>query len=98
MMENKNKITKIGSFIDAYLKLNGLDQKYQEKEIQHIWPEVVGPMFQKYTTRLQFERGVVFVSMSSAMARNEPLMAKTKLIKALNDKMGKKIIQDVIIR
>lgn len=97
-MDNKKGFTKIGSLLEVYLKMNGLEGKYQEKEIQQIWPEIVGPMFAKYTTRILFERGVVMISMSSALARNELLMAKSKLIKALNDRMGKKIIRDVIVR
>ncbi len=94
----KHNTEKIGSILEYYLKVNGLDKKFEEREVKNIWPEVVGPLFARYTTRIEFERGVVFVSMSSAMARNELLMAKSKLVSSYNEKLGKKIVQDVIIR
>lgn len=94
----KHNTEKIGSILEYYLKVNGLDKKFEEREVKNIWPEVVGPLFARYTTRIEFERGVVFVSMSSAMARNELLMAKSKLVTSYNEKLGKKIVQDVIIR
>ncbi len=94
----KNNTEKISSLLDYYLKVNGLDKKFEQREVIKMWPEVVGMLFARYTSKVDFMNGVIFVSMTSAMARNELLMAKSKIISTYNERMDKKVVTDLIIR
>jgi hypothetical protein len=47
---------------------------------------------------LEIVDGKLFVTFSSAVVKNEMLMVKEGLLKALNDRMGREVIKELIIR
>ena len=80
------------------LRQMGLEQKFQEHEICQIWPEVVGQMIASRTKSVQVVDGKLFVAFTSAVVKNEILMVKEGLIKALNDRVGMDIVKEIIIK
>ena len=96
MKEGKTK--KIDELVDQVLKGLGIYNQYKEQEIFVVWPEVVGKMIADRTQKLEMVNGKLFVSFASAVVRNEILMVKEGLIKALNERMGQEIVKEIIIR
>lgn len=94
----KDDFKKVNSFLKGYLRANGLEEAFLEREINKKWPEMVGPLFARYTKSIHCRRGIVYIAMTSAMARNELLMKKSTLVNALNKRLGEKSIKDVVIR
>ena len=88
MKEGKTK--QIDELVDQVLRNMGLEQKFKEHEVCMIWPEVVGQMIASRTKS-------VFVSFTSAVVRNEIMMVKEGLIRALNEKVGKEVVKEMII-
>ena len=62
-----------------------------------IWPEVVGQMIASRTKSVRVMDGKLFVSFTSAVVRNEIMMVKEGLIRALNEKVGKEVVKEMII-
>lgn len=87
----------IDKLVELVLKQMGLDQKFKEREICEVWPEVVGQMIASRTRKLSVDNGKLFVTFTSAVVKNEIMMVKEGLIKALNEKVGSVIISDIII-
>lgn len=96
MKEGKTK--KIDELVDQVLRQMGLEQKFKEHEVCQIWPEVVGQMISSRTKSVNVIDGKLFVTFTSAVVRNEILMVKEGLIKALNDRVGKEVIKEIIIK
>lgn len=96
MKEGKTK--KIDELVDQVLQQMGVLQKFKEHEVCQIWPEVVGQMISSRTKNLEVVDGKLFVSFTSAVVRNEILMVKEGLIKALNDRVGKEVVREIVIR
>ncbi len=96
MKEGKTKT--IDELVEQVLRNMGLEQKYKEYEVSQIWPEVVGQMIALRTKSIKVVDGILFVSFDSAVVRNEILMVKEGLVRALNDRVGKKVIKDIVIR
>lgn len=94
----EGKTRRIDELVDQVLKQMGVFQKFKEHEVCQIWPEVVGQMIASRTKKLEVVDGRLFVSFTSAVVRNEILMVKEGLIKALNDKVGKEVIREMVIR
>lgn len=94
----KDDFKKVNSFLKAYLRSNGLEESFIERDLIKLWPKLVGPLFARYTKSLHYRRGVVYISMTSAMARNELQMKKTTLIDTLNEGLGEKSIKDIMLR
>lgn len=97
-MIRDNKTQKIDELVEAVLKQMGLYQKFKEREVCNVWPEVVGQMIASRTKSVSISEGRLFVAFTSAVVRNEILMVKDGLIKALNDKLGEQIIKDIVIK
>ena len=46
---------------------------------------------------LRISEGKVFVSFTSSVVKNEILMVKEGLIKALNDRVGDHVVKDIVV-
>ena len=95
MKEGKTK--QIDELVDQVLRNMGLEQKFKEHEVCMIWPEVVGQMIASRTKSLRISEGKVFVSFTSSVVKNEILMVKEGLIKALNDRVGDHVVKDIVV-
>lgn len=94
----KDDFKKVNSFLKGYLRANGLEETFLERDLTKAWPELVGPLFARYTRSIHFRRGIIYIAMTSAMARNELLMKKSTLISSLNKRLGQKSVKDIVIR
>lgn len=94
----KDDFRKVDSLLRSYLRAHGLEEKFVEHSLADVWPKVVGPMFGRYTKTVRFKSGIIYIEMTSAMARNELLMKKTKLLAAINEHLGEKSAKDIVIR
>ncbi|KIO46753.1 DUF721 domain-containing protein [Sanguibacteroides justesenii] len=80
-----------------YLKQMGLTQRFKEREVCQLWPEVVGGMIASKTKNLRMVDGKLFVSFSSSVVKNEILLVKEGLLKALNDRVGEGVVKELIV-
>ena len=96
MKEGKSR--KLDELVDQVLRLMGLEVQFKEHEVCEVWPEVVGQMIASRTKSLNVVDGKLFVTFTSAVVKNEMMMVKEGLTKALNDKVGKEVVKEIIIR
>ena len=96
MKEGKTK--KIDELVEQVLRNMGLEQKFKEYEISQVWPDVVGQMIASRTKSVKVVNGILFVVFDSAVVKNEISMVKEGLVRALNERVGKKVIRDIVIR
>jgi predicted nucleic acid-binding Zn ribbon protein len=81
-----------------YLNTFGLGKKLKEIRLIECWPEVVGLSVAKRTKNLFIKNRVLFVYLSSSEARAVLLRIRESLPRALNEKAGDTIIDEVVIR
>lgn len=93
----QGKTQSMDELVELYLRQMGLTQRMKERDIIEMWPEVVGQMIASRTQSLYVSDNKLFVRFTSAVVKNEILMVKEGLIKALNDKAGEKVIADIMI-
>ncbi|MDE6451477.1 MAG: DUF721 domain-containing protein [Odoribacter sp.] len=94
----EGKIKKIDELVDQILERMGFYQKSKEYEVCEVWPEVVGNQIASRTKAIRVENGTLFVTFTSATVRNEILMVKEGLTRALNKRVGREVIREIIIR
>ncbi|MEO6902200.1 MAG: DUF721 domain-containing protein [Bacteroidia bacterium] len=84
--------------IEQLLKAYKLDDKLAERSLISSWKTVMGDLIAKHTTDLYIKQKQLFVTLDSAGLRNELSLAKTKIIKMLNDEAGTEVINNIILK
>ncbi len=90
----QGKTLTMDELVNLYLEQMGLSRQFKERE---VWPDVVGGMIASRTKSLRISEGKVFVSFTSSVVKNEILMVKEGLIKALNDRVGDNVVKDIVV-
>ena len=97
-MMKEGRTKKIDELVAQALRSLGLERGLQEHEVCAVWPEVVGQMIASRTKSLEVREGRLWVAFSSSVVRNEMMMVREGLAKALNERVGAEVVREVIIR
>ncbi len=93
----QGKTLTMDELVEMYLEEMGLSRQFKEREVCQVWPDVVGGMVASRTKSIRITDGKIFVSFTSSVVKNEILMVKEGLIKALNDRIGSDVVKDIIV-
>lgn len=97
-MRRKNTES-IGEVLQQYLKENRfLNKKIAESRVLSGWHILFGKTISSYTTNVYLRNQTLYVCLSSSVLRSELLMAKDRMIKALNDRAGIEIVEEIIFK
>lgn len=67
-----------------------------EGKVLSLWDDIVGPVISKETDHMFIKNKVLMVKLKSDALRYEMEFSRKKLVKLINAKTGKKVIEDVI--
>ncbi|MFY9309453.1 MAG: DUF721 domain-containing protein [Bacteroidia bacterium] len=84
--------------IEMLLKAYRLDDRLAEKRLIASWEEVMGKMIAKHTTDIAIRNQQLFVTLDSAALRNELSLAKSKIVKMMNDAAGRTVITEIVLK
>ncbi len=96
-MSKHNEYT-IKQAIENLLKAYKLNDKMDEKKLIGSWEELMGRMIAKHTKDIVIRNKQLIVTLDSSALRNELALAKTKIVKIMNEKAGKEVITEVVLR
>ncbi len=88
----------IRSIINEILKNQHLDHKMLENRVVRSWEKVIGRTVARATTNIYMYNGTLYLNINSSVMRNELLMLKDKIMNALNEEVGHKIVTAIVIR
>ncbi|HAN18160.1 MAG: hypothetical protein A2X13_04320 [Bacteroidetes bacterium GWC2_33_15] len=94
----KNNTQKLDEVIGQYLKSLKIENKLKEVGLIRSWDEVVGKTIARSTKELYIKDRKLFVKLNSSVIRNELFMLRDGLKKALNDRAGESIIDEIILK
>lgn len=87
---------KLNALLKHMFREMNIDRRYQETQVYSIWENVVGQPIARRTLNLRVQDGILYVSVDSAVLRNELLYAKARLISLLNSKINTDVIKDIV--
>ncbi len=96
-MQRKDAL-KLSELLPQVLAEQHLDRRLDETQAALLWREIFGESVARYTTKVYVRAEVLYVTLSSAVLRNELLCCKEALLMRLNEKMGRRVIKDIIFR
>ncbi len=84
--------------IQQFLKQSRLKGSIQALQIEAVWEKIMGKTIAKYTDKIQIINHTLFISSTVAQLKHELLYQKAKIIERVNEALGDKVINDVVIK
>jgi predicted nucleic acid-binding Zn ribbon protein len=94
----RSKTITLAEAINDYVNKMGFDEKLAETSLIGSWEEIVGKAISTRTSKIYIKDHVLIVHLNSSVVRNELHMLKDSLKNKLNEKAGKPLIKDIVLR
>lgn len=86
-MKRRNAV-QIGELIRQAIDMSGSTDTYEGQRICYLWPEVVGPAVNRYTTARWVVRDELHVVITSGPIKNEISFMGHDIVRRLNELAG----------
>lgn len=94
----RSKTISLAEAMKDFIREMNLEGKLQEVNLINSWEEVVGKAISSRTGKVYIRDKVLYVHINSSVARSELLMLKEALKEKLNERAGKEVIKDIVLR
>ncbi len=95
MKDRPNDFKKISEVLGEIVAQKHIRVGIDKIKIQEAWKIVMGKNIEKYTSNVNYKKGVLSVKLKSSVLKEELFFEKEKVIKLLNENLGKKYIQEI---
>ncbi len=89
---------KLGDALKQFVQNSKLKNGIRAAQIEEVWLELMGNTISKYTDKIYIFDQKLFIETSVGSLKNELGFQKQQIIERVNEKMGEKIITDLIIK
>ena len=91
---NNNEIKNL---LDIFLKKNNLEKGLLDLEVKRAWHELMENGVSNYTTDVSLKNKTLYIKLSSSALKEELSYGKEKLMKLINERFKKKIVQKIVL-
>ena len=88
----------IGDVLKQFIETNKLQSGMDKIDVQEAWKSLMGNGVNSYTKEVVLKGSTLYVVLTSAVLRQELSYGKDKIIKMINEELGKEVVSDVILR
>ncbi|OXA65591.1 RNA-binding protein [Flavobacterium aquidurense] len=88
----------IGAVLQQIIQVNKLGAGMDQIDVKEAWRQLMGNGVNTYTKNVVLKGSTLYVELSSAVLREELSHGKTKVVKMINEDLGREVIKDVILR
>lgn len=97
-MSKKGNNRNMAEALQAFIDKNKLQKGIDKVQVKETWTRLMGNGVNNYTTAVELQHNVLYVSLSSSVLREELSHGKSKIIKMLNEELGKDLIKKLVLR
>lgn len=84
--------------LNEFIQENKLQKGMDKVNAMEAWTNLMGNGVNNYTTAVELKNETLFVSLSSSVLREELSLGKSKIIKMINEEMGKELVKKLVLR
>ncbi len=88
----------ISDVLKEFIEKNKLEKGLDAVDAKQAWENLMGNGVNTYTKEVILKNGILYVWLTSSVLREELLYGKQKIIKMINEELGKDVVKDVILR
>jgi hypothetical protein len=89
---------KMGDAIRQFLKGSRMKGEIQALQVEEVWEKIMGKTIARYTDKLKIINRTLFITTSVAPLKQELLYQKEKIKLRVNEALGEKLIDEVVIQ
>lgn len=97
-MKRNNENMSIGDALKDFVSKNKLQTGLDKVNVKDVWNQQMGSAIEKYTTAIKLEGSTLFVQLSSSVLREELGYGKEKIIRNINEALGKDLVKKLVLR
>ena len=94
-MSKRGELKNISKIIEDVFSQKHFRIGIDNIKVQDAWVKTMGKNIQKYTYKVYYQKGILYVKLKSSVLKEELTFEKVKIIKLINNELGKEYIKDV---
>ncbi|WP_310557153.1 DUF721 domain-containing protein [Flavobacterium sp.] len=98
MAKRSSNDSSVGDILSQIIKTNKLESGLNQVSVVDAWKNLMGNGVNNYTQNVSLRNGVLYVQLTSSVLREELAYGKDKIIKMINEELGKEVVKDVVLR
>ena len=98
MRRSNSNMNSLSTIMRKILKNPKLSKRLDNIKIIEIWNELIGSNLEKYVIDSKVYKGKLYIKLKSSTLRNEFTYKKSELLKQINNRFGKQVIDDIIFK
>jgi hypothetical protein len=98
MAKRNNDNQPIQDILKEFVKSNNLQSGLDKVNVREAWANLMGNGVNNYTTAIELKYETLYVQLSSSVLREELSYGTDKIIKMLNEAIGKEVIKKLVLR
>lgn len=91
----RGKSHPVSDVLGAFLRESGLEVPLYEYRLLSTWHEVIPPTLARYITHSSIRNQILYLSVSSSVARHELFLHRKELVNQLNAHVGYQVITGI---
>lgn len=88
----------VGDILRQFFERPFVARKLAEGRLPELWQEVVGTHIASLTHTFELKQGILYVGISSSVARQEIFFRRDELMTLLNQRSGHRIVNAIIVK
>ena len=98
MASRGNDNTSMKDALSAFIQKNKLEKGIDKVDAREAWARLMGNGVNNYTTEIELRFDTLYVSLSSSVLREELSLGKSKIIRMINEEIGKELVKKLVLR
>lgn len=98
MAKRNNDNQSLEDILKEFVDANNLQFGLDKVNVREAWANLMGNGVNNYTTTIELKNETLYVQLSSSVLREELSYGNEKIIKMLNEAIGKDVIKKLILR
>ena len=98
MAKRNNDILNLQDVLKEFVTENKLETGLDKVQVRNAWAKLMGNGISNYTSDVQLKRDTLYIQLTSSALREELSYGKEKIIKMINEELGKDIVNKIVLR
>jgi hypothetical protein len=98
MAKRLNNQSTVGDVLKQIIQGNKLQPGMDQISVKEAWGNLMGKGVNSYSQNVVLRNSTLYVELSSSVLREELSLGKSKIIKMINEELGREVVTNVVLR